>query len=123
VGYLTECLNIFSYPLLAVQYFSRRLLRWIICPVLIPILLIANLYIVNAMQSHGLYSWTLNFQLAFYLLAIPGWRLIKNGKKAGLLSIPFYFVFMNYCQVKGFFRYIRGKQTVLWDKSLREAVN
>ena len=123
VGYLTECLNIFSYPLLAVQYFSRRLLRWIICPVLLPILFLANFYIVNATQSHAVYNWLFNFQMAFYLLAMAGWALIKSGKKAGILSVPFYFVFMNYCLVKGFYRFLRGKQSVLWEKSLRGAVN
>ncbi|MEO7984263.1 MAG: glycosyltransferase family 2 protein, partial [Bacteroidota bacterium] len=32
VGYLKDCLNVFKHPLLSFQYISRRLLRWIFCP-------------------------------------------------------------------------------------------
>jgi len=39
----------------------------------------------------------------------------------GILAIPFYFVFMNLCLVKGFFNYVRGRQTILWERSMREA--
>jgi len=123
ISYLKECLNIFKHPLLTIQYVSRRLLRWVICPALLPLLLLTNIYIVNTGQGQELYSGLLFCQLFFYLLAIPGWMLVRSGQKAGMLSVPFYFVFMNYCLVKGFFRYLRGKQTVLWEKSLRGAVN
>jgi len=40
----------------------------------------------------------------------------------GILNIPFYFLFMNLCLVKGFFKYLQGRQTVLWEKSMREAI-
>ena len=61
-------------------------------------------------------------QFLFYGLAMSGWLLVDTGKKAGLFTIPFYFVFMNYCLVKGFIRFIKGRQTVLWEKSLRQAI-
>jgi len=61
-------------------------------------------------------------QSIFYLMALTGWLLIRSGRKAGPFTVPFYFVFMNYCLVKGFFNYMKGRQTVLWEKSLRQAV-
>lgn len=61
-------------------------------------------------------------QLAFYFLAMIGWFLVRLKRQAGILNIPFYFIFMNYCLVRGFIVFLRGKQTVLWKKSLREAV-
>lgn len=122
VGYLAGCFNIFKQPMLAFQFISRRLLRWIFCPVLIIALLLTNIFIAINYSQHDFYSWTLCAQLFFYLIALTGWLLASAGKKTGLFTIPFYFVFMNYCLVKGFIKFIRGKQTVLWEKSLRQAM-
>jgi biofilm PGA synthesis N-glycosyltransferase PgaC len=121
VAYLKECLNVFKYPLLGFQYISRRLFRWIVCPLMLVVLLITNTLLVKEAPSSSLYSILLGAQLLFYFLSLPGWFLVRSGKKAGLLSVPFYFVFMNYCLVKGFIRYLNGSQSVLWEKSLRQA--
>jgi poly-beta-1,6-N-acetyl-D-glucosamine synthase len=122
IGYLTGCMNFIKQPLLAFQFISRRLLRWIFCPVLIICLLASNIFIATGHHSYSFYNWTLYLQIVFYLLAAMGLMLAGSGKKTGLLTIPFYFVFMNYCLVKGFFKFIRRKQTVLWEKSLRQAI-
>lgn len=120
IGYLKACLNFFRYPRLAFQYISRRLLRWVFCPPSILALLLVNILIVTRQEETVFYTWFLIAQILFYLLALPGWLLVRAGRKAGVLSIPFYFVFMNYCLVKGFIRFMKGKQTVLWEKSLRQ---
>ncbi|NOT49724.1 MAG: glycosyltransferase family 2 protein [Chitinophagaceae bacterium] len=122
IGYLAGCLNVFKQPVLAFQFISRRLLRWIFCPVLIIALLLSNIFIAINYAQPDFYSWTLYVQLFFYLLALTGWLLASSGKKPGLFTIPFYFIFMNYCLVKGFIKFIRGKQTVLWEKSLRQVM-
>jgi cellulose synthase/poly-beta-1,6-N-acetylglucosamine synthase-like glycosyltransferase len=119
---LKDCLNFFKHPLLAFQYVSRRLLRWVCCPLLLIVLLLTDFFIVSKEPAAAFYSWFLYGQLFFYGLALLGWWLVSTGKKAGLIAIPFYFVFMNYCLVKGFFRFVKGSQTVLWEKSLRQAV-
>jgi biofilm PGA synthesis N-glycosyltransferase PgaC len=121
VPYLKECLNVFRKPLLSFQYISRRLLRWVICPPLLVTFFITNLVLVSDPSLPSLYTWFFVAQVIFYLFAIPGWWLVRNGRRAGILSIPFYFVFMNYCLVKGFARFITGTQSVLWEKSLRQA--
>ncbi len=121
IGYMNG-INIFKYPLLAFQIISRRLLRWIFCPVMIPLLLFSNLFITVYDPNALFYKITLLSQLFFYLLALAGWFVLRTGRKASVFTIPFYFVFMNYCLVKGFFKFIRGKQTVLWEKSLRQAM-
>lgn len=121
VGYLKECLNIFKYPVLAFQYISRRLLRWVFCPVLLVLVLAINilLYMRGAGEP---YNWLLYAQLLLYVMAFAGWKLALTGRPPGILTIPFYFLFMNYCLAKGFARFIQGKQSVLWEKSLRQAV-
>ena len=122
LGYLKNCLNIFKYPLLSFQFFSRRLLRWLFCPVMLGLLFFTNIYIVNKQPQIVFYLWVMYAQLSFYFLAIIGWLFVSAGRRMGLLSIPFYFVFMNYCLVKGFIKFLKGRQTVLWEKSLRQAV-
>jgi biofilm PGA synthesis N-glycosyltransferase PgaC len=115
-------LNFFKHPLLTFQYFSRKILRWVFCPLLLLLILFLDVFIVINLESSVYYLCFLYLQLLFYFLAMAGWLLILSGRKAGLLNIPFYFVFMNYCLVKGFFKYVNGKQSVLWEKSLRQAV-
>jgi len=120
-SYLKQCLNVFKYPLLSLQYFSRRLLRWLACPVLIIIILASNISLVIDHQGN-IYNYLLFAQAVFYFLALAGRFFIAMGWRMGILNIPFYFLFMNLCLVKGFFNYIQGRQTVAWEKSLREAI-
>ncbi len=120
IGYLKAALNFFKFPLLCFQYVSRRLLRWIFCPVMLVILLTTTIVLV-VYGSNFFYSIFLFMQLFFYMVALTGGLIIQSGKTAGILTIPFYFVFMNYCLVKGFIEFIRGKQSVLWEKSLRKS--
>ena len=118
VGYLSNALNFFKYPLLSFQYLSRRLLRWTVCPLLLAVLLLTNIFIVSY-GSIDLYKWTLVAQAFFYGTALLGYFFVRSGWKTGILNVPFYFIFMNYCLIKGFFVYLNGSHTVLWKKSLR----
>jgi len=122
IGYLRACLNVFKYPLLSFQYISRRLLRWVFCPLLLIGLLVTNIFLATQYPAGGMYSWLLVAQLLFYGMAFTGWWLVIKGRRSGLFTIPFYFVFMNFCLVKGCILFVRGKQTVLWEKSLRQTV-
>lgn len=122
IGYLKSCLNVFKYPVLSFQYISRRLLRWIFCPVMLVVAFFTNLVIIYQPSTNNIYQLLMLAQLFLYIAAVLGWLLVKTGKKPGLFTIPFYFVFMNYCLVKGFILFANGRQTVLWEKSLRQAV-
>ena len=122
IGHLKDCINIFKHPLLSFQFISRRLLRWIFCPPLLFVLLLTNTLIVFRQTPAEIYYMIFYLQAGFYLLAFSGWIMARSGKRTGILTIPFYFVFMNYCQVKGFIKFSKGRQSVLWEKSLRQAV-
>jgi biofilm PGA synthesis N-glycosyltransferase PgaC len=112
---------VFKHPLLTFQYLSRRLLRWIFCPAMLLMLLVSNVLIVGSNPA-AFYVVFLYTQAGFYLLAMIGWFYVRSGKRIGVLSIPFYFVFMNYCLVKGFIKFTKGRQSVLWEKSMRQVV-
>ncbi len=122
IGYLKTCLNIFKFPLLGLQFISRRLLRWVCCPFLLLILAFSAGILAANHSWTGFYAWFLYAQILFYSMAVIGWSTVNKGRKAGLLTIPFYFVFMNYCLMKGLFKFLKGRQTVLWEKSVRQAM-
>jgi len=109
---------LFRDPLLSFQYFSRRLLRWIASPFLLAVVFFTNVWLVADHQGM-IFNSLLLLQILFYSLALLGRFFILAGLRAGILNIPFYFFFMNACLVKGFFQYRQGRQTVLWEKSIR----
>jgi poly-beta-1,6-N-acetyl-D-glucosamine synthase len=43
---------------------------------------------------------------------------LKN-KKVSFLYAPYYFVFINVSLYFGFIRFLKGNQTVLWEKAAR----
>jgi poly-beta-1,6-N-acetyl-D-glucosamine synthase len=120
IGYLKSALNIFKYPLLGFQYISRRLFRWVFCPLMLVVLSLTNILMAVTSHPYIIYKVFLITQLSFYAASVVGWLIIRSGKRAGILTIPFYFVFMNYCLVKGFIKFLRGTQSVLWEKSMRQ---
>jgi poly-beta-1,6-N-acetyl-D-glucosamine synthase len=119
---LKDLLNIFKYPLLSFQYISHRVLRWTLCPLFLPVVLLLNIYLV--VRTGGtVYIALLAAQVLFYAAAIFGWILSIKNIKAKILYAPYYFVFLNVSLYLGFIRYLKGNQTVLWDKAAREKYN
>jgi biofilm PGA synthesis N-glycosyltransferase PgaC len=122
IAMLLPALNFIRRPLLAFQYISRRLFRWLLGPFLLPVVFCSNLLIVTSIP-HGLfYEIFILGQLLLYVMAFAGALLTRFGNTPGIFTIPFYFIFMNYCLLKGFTRYLNKDQSVLWEKSLRQAV-
>jgi len=112
VDYLKQHLNVLRYPRLAIQYFSGRLLRWVACPILILLALVTNIALVVNHQGDT-FNYLLLVQIIFYLLALAGWIFACIGRRMGVLGVPFYFVFMNLCLVKGFFN-MSGADRILF---------
>ncbi|MBD0333602.1 MAG: glycosyltransferase family 2 protein, partial [Chitinophagaceae bacterium] len=98
---------------LAFQFFSRRWLRWVVCPVAIILLLVLNVILVAAIQGF-IYKILLIAQVLFYIAALIGWLLIKKDKTFVPATIPFYFLFMNYCMLLGMIKFYTNKHSVLW---------
>lgn len=114
---LPALLNLFRNFKLSLIYISHRLLRWVVCPVLLPVLFILNG--ILAYHFEGIYVLLMVLQGLFYLLATIGFALKEQRIKAKFLFIPYYFFFMNYSIYLGILRFLNGKQTVLWEKPHR----
>ena len=119
VLWLAPLLNPFRYGWLSVQYLSHRVLRWTLVPLLLALLLPLNAWL--AWRVGGIYGWLLAGQFAFYAAAWLGWRLEMRAARRKLLYVPYYFTMMNLAVFAGAWRYGRGQQSVLWEKSRRAA--
>jgi len=115
---LKELLKFWKYPKLSFLYISHRVLRWTICPILLPLLVIFNLLQLSISFDFFFFT-TMAFQLLLYLLAFAGYLFSKTNIKIKIFQFAFYFVFMNVSLYIGFYKFLKGKQTVLWDKAKR----
>jgi cellulose synthase/poly-beta-1,6-N-acetylglucosamine synthase-like glycosyltransferase len=114
---LAPLLNIFSYGWLSFQYISHRAMRWSLAPLGLLLMFLANV----ALAASGSFFWqfVMALQVAFYLSACLGWLLEKKQMKIKAFFVPYYFCVMNYAMYRGFFRYLAGKQSVLWERAKR----
>lgn len=115
---LRSLLNIFKYGTLSFQYISHRVLRWSVTPVCLLLLFPLNLVLV--LQGAGpVYLLVFILQVGFYLLGLSGWFFANRNIKVKALYIPYYFLFMNISVIWGFKRFLKGQQSVLWEKAAR----
>lgn len=117
---LKGLLNPFRHGILSFQYFSHRVLRWTLAPLFLPIVLLANVWLVTEGPSG--YGFLLMAQVGFYLLAFMGYLLREKKISVKGFFIPYYFMVMNLSVYAGFLRYIKGKQSVVWDKAKRAPI-
>lgn len=119
---LKALLNFFKFGWLSVQYISHKVLRWTLVPLALLVILPLNfvLYIDNTTNLPGnIYGILLLGQLLFYAVALLGWYFENKKIQLKIFFVPYYFFIMNLAMFLGFFRYIKGKQSVNWEKAKR----
>jgi len=116
---LKELLNIFKYGKLSFQYISHRVLRWAVTPFCLLLLLPLNIVLV-AQRAGLVYDILMVMQLFFYFSGLLGWFFANRNIKIKALYVPYYFLFMNISVFWGFKRFLKGQQSVLWEKAARE---
>jgi len=118
---LNSLLNIFKYGTLSFQYISHRVLRWTLAPLSLLFLIPAGtvLAVNEGITNFGFYSILFWLQVVFYVSALLGWYLENKSIKVKLLFIPYYFFIMNLSVFLGFKRYLKGSQTVNWERAKR----
>ncbi len=118
---LKDLLNIFKYGKLSFQYISHRVLRWAVCPLLLPIILISNTALFF-LADNKIFDYLFVAQIVFYITGFSGWIFAQKNVKIKVFYVPYYFLFMNAALYAGFLRYIKNQQTVLWDKAQRKVM-
>lgn len=109
-----EFLNPMRYGLFAYQYFCHKLLRW-----MAPLFLVTALSANTALSMNSMtYTILLLFHIAFYSLAVIGWRA-KSPPSNPVMKIPMYFVTVNTAIMVAWWRYIKGNRLVMWAPSER----
>jgi cellulose synthase/poly-beta-1,6-N-acetylglucosamine synthase-like glycosyltransferase len=95
------------------QFFSHKLLRWFIGPLLF-INLFANAVLAN---TSAFFMVLLGLQVVFYLAALNGWRMRKARKPHPMFYLPFYFTMVNLAAVMAIAKFIAGERTRVWEKA------
>lgn len=110
-------LNFLKHFRLSFQYLSHKVIRWLLVPILLPMIFILNIYLVTKQDIQNIFIILLILQVFFYLIVVLN-LLIKNLPK--LLYIPYYIVLMNYAQYAGLVKYISKSQPAAWEKVKRK---
>ncbi len=114
---LRSLLNPFRYGMLSFQYISHRVLRWTLAPLGLLLLFASN--VLLAAGGSVFFQFILLMQIGFYAAAVLGWLMERRQLKVKALFVPYYFCVMNYAMYAGFLRYVRGSQSVLWERAKR----
>jgi poly-beta-1,6-N-acetyl-D-glucosamine synthase len=117
---LSHLLNPFRYGILTFQYISHRVLRWTLAPLFLPLIFVASVWL--SIYDHTFYILMLLAQIAFYLLAFAGYILRDKPISIKGFFVPYYFCVMNFSVYAGFLRFVKGNQSVVWEKSQRAAM-
>ncbi|SNZ01283.1 glycosyltransferase family 2 protein [Flagellimonas pacifica] len=118
---LRALFNFFKYGTLSFQYVSHRVLRWTLTPLLLLLIIPMNYVLAQneGLFSFGLFSILFWGQVLFYTAALLGWFLENRQIRLKILFIPYYFFIMNLSVYLGFARYIKGNQSVKWERAKR----
>ena len=77
--------------------------------------------IENGFPLNDLYTYLMAGQILFYALALIGWHLENHQMKLKVLFVPYYFFIMNYAMFPGFFRFLKKRQKVTWERAKRSS--
>jgi len=110
----SEWRTIFGSGWFSVKFASHKILRWLM-PVVLALLLLSS----AALSAQPLFRALFAAQALFYLLAAVGWALNARNARPAFAYVPFYFVAMNFAAAGGLWRFLRGRQSVLWSKAAR----
>ncbi|EMR04639.1 glycosyltransferase family 2 protein [Cesiribacter andamanensis] len=116
---LKPLLNPFRYGWLSFQYVSHRVLRWSLAPMALLVVLVTNMAL--ALEGSFFYQLLLAGQLLFYASALLGYVLESRRLRLKAFFIPYYFFMMNYAVYAGFWRYLHGSQSAVWERAKRQA--
>jgi poly-beta-1,6-N-acetyl-D-glucosamine synthase len=114
---LGDLLAFWKYPRLSFLYISHRVLRWVASPFCLVLSILAGAVLWLG-DPDPVYGWLWAGQVVFYGLGLLSGVLPAKGPLK-VAKLPGYFLFMNVSVIQGFFRWIRGGQSGVWEKARR----
>ena len=107
-------------PWLLVPWRNRVWLQTVahkFCRLLGPFAL-AALFLTSAMLVHDpMYAALFAAQVLFYAGAALGLHFRDRPRKPALLNLPYTFCLLNWATVVGLFRWVVGRQSVMWQSN------
>ncbi|MEI6140165.1 MAG: glycosyltransferase family 2 protein [Mariniphaga sp.] len=118
---LRSLLNIFKFGTLSFQYISHRVLRWTLAPLSLLFMIPIGFTIAffEGLFEPAFYTILFWLQVLFYLSALLGWYLENKSIRLKILFVPYYLFIMNLSAFLGFKRYLKGSQSVNWERAKR----
>ncbi len=116
---LASLLFFWKHLRLSFLYISHRVLRWTLSPICFILALISNTVLVFLSKDYIFLSLFI-IQVLFYFSAILSKFVSLNKPYLKVFKLPYYFVFMNVSVIRGFFRFLQGKQPATWEKAKRQ---
>ncbi|MEX2177024.1 MAG: glycosyltransferase family 2 protein [Pirellulaceae bacterium] len=98
----------------ALAFFSHKILRWF-APLFLLLALVANIGLLQTPE----YRLLLGMQGAFYLTAAVGMWVPGKGPLVRLVRLVTLFASMNFALAVGFWRWMAGTQTGVWQRTAR----
>lgn len=117
IAKLWPLLNPFRHGVVTFQYVSHRVLRWTLAPLSLIVMLLASAFL--SLQGSVFYTAMFLAQVFFYAIAWVGYMLRDRKISIKGFFVPFYFSVMNLSVFAGFVRYVKGQQSVVWEKTAR----
>ncbi len=116
ISRLGSKINPFKSFRLFYVYFSHRVMRWAVAPWCLIIAFALNSVLIN--ESSLLCSLFMA-QSFFYFMALLGYLLRSKKITIKGFFVPYYFVMMNLAAISGYFKFMMGKQSAIWEKAKR----
>ncbi len=110
---LRGLLNPFRHGFFALQFWSHKVLRWLV-PVFMLAALASNLWLAGRAP---LYDLALAGQLLVYAAAGLGMALSGLGHPVRVLDIPYYFCAVNAASLLGIVQALAGRKYTMWNSS------
>lgn len=106
-----------SAGLIALSYWSHKVFRW-----LVPLAILTGVLSAAVLARDPFYAACALGGAAFAALGWTGYRMEAGGRRGrSLFSIPYYFLSMNLALFIGLLKCLTGTQTLVWNRTAREA--
>jgi len=114
---MPELFHFLRHGRISFQCLSHKALRTLVAPFCFALLIPVNLALLG--EGRPLFGWIFLGQTLFYSAAAAGYLLERRRPVTRCLSLPLYITFMNLATLVGIWRFLGGRQSVLWDKATR----